>query len=39
MLNNMKITTFMPVYVLVCLEKCTLYVSKNELPILSWNRA
>lgn len=27
----------MPVYVLVCLEKCTPYVSKTELLIFSWN--
>lgn len=37
MLNNMKITTYMPIYVLICLTKCTLYVSNNELLLLSWN--
>lgn len=37
MLNNMKITTFMPIYVLVYLKKCTPYVSKYKLLILSWN--
>lgn len=39
MLNNMRIIIFMPVYVLVCLQKHAVYVSKNELLILSWTKA